>query len=247
MEVQTEKEHIVTPIKESPVYALLRRPSLIDFPGRLCRVLFVSGCNLRCIFCHNSELLHPQESTIPWTRLEEILAKSREYWVDSICITGGEPTLNPQLKELIFWLKKRSFKVKLDTNGTRPDILSDLLPHLDYVAMDYKAPLERYFSLTGCTPLEIEKIRESVRILTGWKGTYEFRTTVIEGFHSDDDIQAICRELTGGKRYAIQGFVPLHGIQPVGGLPVRRTPMSLMRKFHSLCQDHFQETIIRGA
>ena len=83
---------------QSPVYALLRKASFIDFPGRLCRVLFISGCNLRCVFCHNYDLVEPKDTNIEWDRLEQILLKSRENWIDAVCITGGEPTLHPQLK-----------------------------------------------------------------------------------------------------------------------------------------------------
>ena len=232
--------------RQSPVYALLRKASFIDFPGRLCRVLFISGCNLRCVFCHNYDLVKPKDTSIEWDRLEQILLKSRENWIDAVCITGGEPTLHPQLKELILWLKELNFKVKLDTNGTVPEVLKELLPVLDYLAMDYKAPLERYSKLTACPTLEVEKISESRKLILDWKGEYEFRTTVVEGLHTEQDMRTLCAELEGARRYVLQGYVPVRGMETGEDLPAVRTSRSLLRQYHSLCKDYFEETILRG-
>ena len=231
----------------SPVYALLRKPSLIDFPGRLCRVLFISGCNLRCIFCHNQDLLKPKDTFLDWKRLLETLVSSREYWIDSVCISGGEPTFHPQLKELIQRVKNLGFRVKLDTNGTRPDVLEEMLPLLDYIAMDYKAPLERYPVITGGSGLVPERISESVELIINGHCEYEFRTTVVESFHREEDILTICRELAGASRYVLQAYVPPKGIEPERVLSDRRTPMSTLRKYHELCREHFKEAILRGA
>ncbi|MCE5272334.1 anaerobic ribonucleoside-triphosphate reductase activating protein [bacterium] len=230
----------------SPVYALLRRVSMIDYPGRLCRVLFLAGCNMRCVFCHNQELIHPQKERLSWERLEEILLSSRENWVDSVTVTGGEPTLNSRLRELILRLKNLGFKVKLDTNGTAPERLASLLPMLDWVAMDYKAPLERYRLMTGSPQLELENISRSVAILRDWEGPYELRTTVVPGLHTEQDIEQICRELAGVRRYALQAYVPprdeAEGVQ----LPAGRTPIKLLRRFYELASPHFPETVLRG-
>lgn len=230
----------------SPVYALLRKPSFIDFPGRLCRVLFIAGCNLRCIFCHNYELMEPRKTTISWSRLAKILLKSRENWIDAVCITGGEPTLHPKLKELVIRLKELEFKVKLDTNGTYPEVLSEVLPLLDYVAMDYKAPLDGYRRLSGCPGLCLEKIGRSKELIIEWGGGYEFRTTVIADRHSEEDMLDICRELKGARRYVLQAFVPAPGMDNGKELPDRRTPISLLRRYHEICREHFEETILRG-
>jgi pyruvate formate lyase activating enzyme len=231
---------------QSPVYALLRKASFIDFPGHLCRVLFISGCNLRCIFCHNFELIKPKKTNIEWTRLEKILLKSRENWIDAVCITGGEPTLHPQLKELIIRLKELGLKVKLDTNGSLPEVLRELLPIVDYLAMDYKAPLESYHRVTACPGLKLEKITESKELIIDWDGEYEFRTTVVTGLHTEEDMLTICRELEGARRYVLQSFVPAPGMNDGNGLPDKRTPMSMLRQYHNLCKGHFEETILRG-
>jgi len=231
----------------SPVYALLRKPSLIDFPGQLCRVLFVSGCNLRCSFCHNKDLLEPKDKLLKWSRLLETLDSSREYWVDAVCISGGEPTLHPQLSELIRRIKNIDFKVKLDTNGTSPEVLAEVLPLLDYIAMDYKAPLERYPAITGCPESVLERISESVKLIVDSGCEYEFRTTVVESFHGEEDILAICRELDGASRYVLQAYVPPKNLEPGSVLSEKRTPMSTLEKYHELCRGHFRETLMRGA
>ncbi|OGF98147.1 MAG: anaerobic ribonucleoside-triphosphate reductase activating protein [Candidatus Glassbacteria bacterium RIFCSPLOWO2_12_FULL_58_11] len=233
----------------SPVYAMLKRPSLIDYPGKLCRVLFISGCNMHCLFCHNSDLTRPKDSFYDWPRLLEALTASREYWVDSVCISGGEPTLHPKIQELIQRIKEYGFHVKLDTNGTRPKVLKELLPLLDYVAMDYKAPLARYGEISGCPALDIGSIPESAGLIAGSGCEYEFRTTVVQGFHGEADILAICRELSeaGARRYALQAFVPPPDADPESGMPTSRTPMKTLEKYHQICRQFFEDAIVRGA
>ncbi len=231
----------------SPVYALLKKPSLIDFPGRMCRVLFVAGCNMNCFFCHNPELLQPKEVRIEWDRLRQVLRSSREQWVDSVCISGGEPTLHPQLPELIEQVKSLGFRVKLDTNGTSPAVLRQVLPQLDYVAMDYKAPLARYDQFSGCQSIDRDKIIESVSLIARSGIEYEFRTTVVEDWHSEDDMRAICRELSGARRYRIQGYVPpRHGDNGGNDFPARRTSMKTLRRYEQICREYFPDTLIRG-
>ena len=189
----------------SPVYAMLRRPSLIDYPGRLCRVLFISGCNLRCFFCHNTDLIRPRDNYMDWNRLLRALISSREYWVDSVCISGGEPTLNPKLAELIQRIRRLGFRIKLDTNGTRPEVLAAVLPQLDYIAMDYKAPLARYPEITGCQAFDPDALRRSLEIILTGGCEYELRTTVVEGWHTEGDMRSICAELAGVRRFTLQG------------------------------------------
>lgn len=247
MESTLSPKRAVVTERSSPVYALLRKPSMIDFPGRLCRVLFISGCNLRCIFCHNYELIEYKETTLNWQRLLEVLRASRENWVDAVCISGGEPTLHPHLKELILRVKDLGFHVKLDTNGTRPEVLEELMPLLDYVAMDYKAPRERYPEIACCESQVSEKIAESAKLIINHLHDYEFRTTVFEPFHQEEDILSICRELEGAKRYVLQAYVPPRGVEPDRLPSSIRTPMTTLKKYHKLCQGHFKEAILRGA
>jgi pyruvate formate lyase activating enzyme len=220
---------------------------MIDFPGHLCRVLFVSGCNMRCFFCHNSDLVKPRDSYIAWERLDRTLLASREQWVDSVCISGGEPTLHPKLFELIKRIKDLGFMVKLDTNGSVPEVLRHALPLLDYVAMDYKAPLERYREISGCPALDTDSIIESVRLISTSGTDYEFRTTVIEGWHSEDDMHQICRELSGARRFRIQGYVPPRDTLELDtDADVRRTSMKTLKRYETICRDYFPETYVRG-
>ncbi len=231
----------------SPVYALLKKPSMIDFPGRMCRVMFVAGCNMNCFFCHNSELLQPKEIRLNWDRLRHVLRSSREQWVDAVCISGGEPTLHPQLPELIEQIKSLGFRVKLDTNGTSPDVLKQVLPQLDYVAMDYKAPLARYGEISGRPALDTDRIVESVSLISRADIEYEFRTTVIEDWHTEDDMRTICRELSGARRYRIQGYVPPQHEEDIENqYPKRRTAMKTLKRYEQICREHFPEMLIRG-
>lgn len=232
----------------SPVYAMLRRPSLIDYPGHLCRVLFISGCNLRCFFCHNTDLTRPRDSYMDWKRLLEALDSSREYWVDSVCISGGEPTLHPKLTDLIKHIRKHGFRVKLDTNGTKPEVIEAVLPLLDYIAMDYKAPLARYAEISGCRSFDPDTISRSVELIKNSGCDYEFRTTVVESWHTEDDMRSICAELAGAKRYTLQAYVPPKDL-PAEELSLtgRRTPMKVLKRYYEICLPYFPETVLRGA
>ncbi|MBW7996847.1 MAG: anaerobic ribonucleoside-triphosphate reductase activating protein [Candidatus Glassbacteria bacterium] len=248
MEQQTVQNRIEQTGEDlSPVYALLKKPSLIDYPGRMCRVMFISGCNMRCFFCHNTVLAEPQKNFIAWSRLEQTLLASRVQWVDSVCISGGEPTLHPQLLDLISRVRDLGFRVKLDTNGSMPEILSSALTQVDYVAMDYKAPLARYAEISGCRTLERNKIVESVKLITESGVDYEFRTTIVEDWHREEDMHAIGRELSGARRYRIQGYVPpRHGEGPVNGRPLKRTSMKTLKRYEKISREYFPETFIRG-
>jgi pyruvate formate lyase activating enzyme len=185
--------------------------SFIDWPGRVCSVVFLPGCNLRCRYCHNHELvLHPDRLG-NWEP-EVILDRLRRLrgWIDGVCITGGEPTLQPKLADLARLFKREGFLVKLDTNGTRPQVLRELLRSglLDYVAMDVKANLDEasYRQLCGRSA-DIHAIRESIGLLKR-SCTHEFRLTAIPQFHSDEDVCRLAWELRGAERFTIQNFSP---------------------------------------
>ena len=224
----------------------IQRFSLHDGPG-IRTTVFLKGCNMRCFFCHNSELIHPLDSYIAWDRLEQTLLASREQWVDSVCISGGEPTMHPKLFELIERIKHLGFRVKLDTNGSLPEVLRHALPLVDYVAMDYKAPLSRYPEISGCNAFDTDRIIESARLISTADTDYEFRTTVIEGWHTEDDMRQICRELSGARRYRIQGYVPpRHEIPKELDSQIRRTSMKTLKKYETICREFFPETHVRG-
>jgi pyruvate formate lyase activating enzyme len=186
--------------------------SFVDWDGKLSSVIFLPTCNFRCPFCHNLNLvLHPEElDTIPFEYVIGQLKKQRG-WIDGVCITGGEPTLHSDLPELCSRLKKMGFLVKVDTNGTNPAMLKELLDQglVDYIAMDMKAPLtEKKYSKATCVKTEesLEKVKESIKLLLGSNIDYEFRTTVVPSLHDEDDIKQICLNLRGCRKYVLQKF-----------------------------------------
>ena len=201
--------------------------SLLDWDGKVSAVLFLSGCNYRCPFCHNPELA-TDSPELKELSLEMVLTRleALKLWLDGVVVTGGEPCIYGGLEKLLRTLKARGFSVKLDTNGSRPDILKDLLSKglVDYVAMDVKAPFEKekYARLCGCAadpglPLE------SASVLRASGVAHEFRTTVVPGMLGIEDLLDIAKAVGTGERYFLQGFKggktlspELSGVQPCG-------------------------------
>ncbi len=186
--------------------------SFVDWDGKLSSVIFLPNCNFRCPFCHNANLvLHPEKlETIPFERVIENLKRQRG-WIDGVCITGGEPTLHKSLPELCSQLKKLGFLVKVDTNGTNPAMLKELMDRglVDYVAMDIKASLtgKKYSKAIGVNTEEmLGNVKESIKLLLGSNMDYEFRTTVVPTLHDEEDIKQICRSLRGCRKYVLQKF-----------------------------------------
>ena len=186
----------------------LQKLTLLDFPGRLAATVFLGGCNFRCPFCHNASLvLAPAEcENIGEEELFSFLA-SRKGKLTGVCVTGGEPTLYPTLKDFIKRIKEMGLAVKLDTNGTNPELLSELIEEglVDYVAMDIKNAPEKYSLTAGCE-VDIEKVKKSVSLLLSEKVDYEFRTTVVKELHSEEDFLRISEWISGAKRYFLQTF-----------------------------------------
>ena len=186
--------------------------SFVDWDGKVCSVVFLSRCNFRCPFCHNVNLvLYPETlETIPFEIIEKNLKRQKD-WIDGVCITGGEPTLNSTLPDLCSKIKKMGFLVKLDTNGTNPTMLKELVDSklVDYIAMDIKAPLtlEKYSKATDVnTEKLLENVKKSIQILKESNIDYEFRTTVVPTLHKVDDVKQICQSLQGCKKYVLQEF-----------------------------------------
>lgn len=186
----------------------LQKVTLLDFPGKIACTVFLTGCNLRCPYCHNPELVLPQDSKkyISEGELFKFLV-SRKGKLDGVCITGGEPMLYPSLPDLIRRIKEMGFLVKLDSNGTLPEMLEHLLREelLDYVAMDIKNAPSRYAETCGADV--IEQVKKSAALLKNGNIDYEFRTTVCHPFHSPKCMEEIGRWLRNAKRYYIQPFV----------------------------------------
>ena len=171
----------------------LQKMTLLDYPGKVACTIFTQGCNFRCPFCHNSDLLGSEgPETIPEETLMAFLRK-RVGLLDAVCITGGEPTLQPGLEDLIVKIKALGYLVKLDTNGSRPEVLKALVEKnlLDYVAMDIKNSPEKYGATAGVPNMHLDKIEESIRYLLAGNVAYEFRTTVMDELHEPEDFAAI--------------------------------------------------------
>ncbi|MBR3805959.1 MAG: anaerobic ribonucleoside-triphosphate reductase activating protein [Clostridia bacterium] len=188
----------------------LQKLTLLDYPGVIAATVFLGGCNLRCPFCHNASLvlLEKYGETISDTDFFAFLDSRRDR-IQGICVSGGEPTLYPQLEEFIREIKDRGFLVKLDTNGTRPEVLRRLVENnlLDYVAMDIKNSPLRYGETVGITDFDPTPIAESAAILMNGKTDFEFRTTVVRELHTPKDIEQIGEWLSGDEKFFLQTFV----------------------------------------
>ncbi len=187
----------------------LQKLTLLDFPGLVACTVFTCGCNFRCPFCHNASLVtgKEEEMALDESELLEFLG-SRTKVLDGVAITGGEPLLHTGTIELMGKIRRMGYKIKLDTNGSFPDRLAQVLEAglADRVAMDIKNSPEKY-AVTSGNPAALEKVRESVRLLMGQsKAAYEFRTTVVDGFHETADFTAIGQWIKGAPEYYLQPF-----------------------------------------
>lgn len=182
--------------------------SLVDYNEKIATVVFTAGCNMRCPFCHNAELVlcSDDDYRIDEKEIFDFLAKRRTV-IDAVVVSGGEPTLQRDLARFIREIRAMGLAVKLDTNGLRPDVLKSLLDEklLDYVAMDIKNSRAKY-SLTAGVNVDISAICESIRLIMSYAPDYEFRTTVIREFHTEEDFKDIACMIAGAKRYYIQKY-----------------------------------------
>lgn len=183
--------------------------SLLDYDEHISTTLFMAGCDFRCPFCHNSSLvLEPNKAPkIPWKEIMDYLAK-RKGVLDAVCISGGEPTMMNDLEEKIRDIKSLGYEVKLDSNGSRPEVLKKLLEEklIDYVAMDIKNSQEKY-AMTAGVLLDIHKIEKSIEILKSSQIPFEFRTTAILEYHTLRDFEEIGKWLKGAPKYFIQRYI----------------------------------------
>ena len=196
----------------------LQKLTLIDFPGKIACTVFLAGCNFYCPWCHSRELVAPKEIK----RLPKIaenvffdFLEERKGLLDGVAVCGGEPTLNEELPLFCQKIKTLGFSVKLDTNGSNPEMLGELIGKglVDYVAMDVKLPFERYVEVCSTQDRAFD-VQQSINILKTEKVDYEFRTTVVSSVHSREDVLKIARWLSPAKRYYLQNFRPEKTIDP---------------------------------
>lgn len=183
--------------------------TLLDYPGHLAATIFLGGCNMRCPFCHNASLV-TDPSSQPVIPAEDVLSalSKRQKVLEGVCISGGEPTLYPELPEFIEKIKALGFRVKLDTNGTHPAMIKSLVSGglIDFIAMDIKNSKEKYALTCGIPNITMKPIEESVAYLLSSPVEYEFRTTIVKEYHTEEDMLSIGKWLNGANAYYLQSY-----------------------------------------
>lgn len=218
----------------------LQKLSLIDYPNMLSCVIFTQGCNFRCGFCHNPELVDPRlfSKPIPIKGIMSFLRKRRRF-LDGVVICGGEPFLQDDLLDFVSRVKGMGYLVKIDTNGGFPERLRDAIPLIDYIAMDIKAPISNYKDITG-KDVDEERIRESIRIIKGSGKGYEFRTTLLRSKLKMEDILNIGEEIKGARLYVLQAFIP-HKVLDKGLLNERSYSLKELQPIKEILEREFVE------
>lgn len=193
----------------------LQKLSLNDYPEHTAAMIFTVGCNFRCPYCHNPELVDETVGTIYEENDVLGFLDSRKNMLDGVVITGGEPTIHEDLLEFMQKIKDKGFLIKLDSNGTNPDMLQAAIDRklVDYIAMDIKSPLARY-SVVVARPVNFTALQRSIEIIMSSPVDYEFRTTVVKALLSPHDLETIAKEIKGAKRYFLQKFVPTKLLNP---------------------------------
>ena len=226
--------------------AAVQRTTLLDYPGKIACTVFLPGCNLRCPFCHNAGLVVPERQDPDTTTEEELMAflNRRRGKLDGVCITGGEPTIHKELPELIRKIRSLGFLVKLDTNGSNPQMLKSLIEEkvLDYVAMDIKSSPDRYQEICGGIDI-LSQARESVQILKQGKVPYEFRTTVSHPWHDEQVMEEIGKWLQGADQYFLQEFVDSGNLVGSGSTPLTEQEIKTLQR---IAEKYIPNTRIRG-
>ena len=221
-----------------------QKNSFIDYPGKIAAVIYLGGCNMRCFYCHNNPILCPTSNQLEFTPILDELREQTGF-LDAVVITGGEPTLHPHLTQIIAQIKALGFLIKLDTNGTNPQLLRDLTEngHVDYVAMDIKAPLDRYNEICGIT--NTESIKQSIDFLIGQtRIPYMFRTTLVPQLQ-EPDILAIANLIKGATTYQIQQFIPNEFSNSHRTIQLPHPPSEIQR-LAKLVEPFVSQVLIRG-
>lgn len=221
----------------------VQKTSLIDYPDNISSILFLSRCNFRCPYCHNKDLVL---DILPKLDEKDVIddLKVRKKYIDGVVITGGEPTLYSDLIDLIRKIKEIPLLVKLDTNGSNPDLIDELLnlKLLDYVAMDIKADLENYSKAIG-VEIDTDIIKESIYTLKNSKIDYEFRTTVVPPFYNNKTAKKIGQLIEGAKKYYLQQYIPKSTLDPKFG-DIPPYPRKVLERFVEILKPYVK-TMIR--
>lgn len=224
----------------------LQKTTLLDYPGHVAATIFTGGCNFCCPFCHNKDLVLNMAEQTEYSE-EEIFAflRKRSGILDGVCITGGEPTLQPDLEGFIRKVKKLGLAIKLDTNGSHPDRLRELMEEnlLDYVAMDVKASPRKYGLVSGTEAVRFEDIEKSIHLLTESDIPYEFRTTVVKGLLEPEEFDEIGKLLQGCSVYYLQAYQDSEQVICPG---FEAFTTEEMNKIAGIARKYIDKVIIRG-
>ena len=228
----------------------LQQTSLLDFPGEICATFFVGGCNLRCRYCHNKELvLDP--AALPLFTTPEALAflQKRSTLLDGVCVSGGEPTLQGAgaLLPFLTAVKEMGLKTKLDSNGTKPEVIRKLLEEkvLDYIAVDIKGPWSKYPLITGKN-MDTGVLKETVALLKDCSQEQEFRTTAVPGLLAREDFLFIAAEIAGCKKYVLQQYRPTPGVIDPSFCNGQPFSPEVIRQVADSCREYVQVVELRG-
>lgn len=221
---------------------------MVDWDGKLATVLFFDRCNFSCPFCQNWGLMTRPED-YPVIDFEDVLRKlaARKDWIDGVVLTGGEPLLDPrELRPVIAEIRKLGFKIKIDTNGSTPGLLAQLLKDqiVDYVAMDVKASLDDRYQKAAGVRVDPQKIRESIRILRSGEVDHEFRTTLVPEIIDDEALRKIGEELRGAKKWFLQVFVSENA--PPGEFREKKFTPAEIDRFLAIAREYVPEAKLRG-
>jgi pyruvate formate lyase activating enzyme len=188
----------------------LQKVSLIDYPGEICAIVFTQGCNFRCPYCHNPELVNPEmyAECLTEEAIFSFLAK-RKGKIDAVAITGGEPTIQHDLMDFVKRVRKTGYSIKVDTNGSHPEVIEQLISMklLDYIAMDIKSPADKFKNLTK-SDISYQKITQTIELIMKSGIPYEFRTTVLKRLLDENDIENIAHSIRNARLYILQQFIP---------------------------------------
>ncbi len=218
----------------------LQKISLLDYPDKISAIIFTAGCNFRCPYCHNPELVNKidKKMLFPEQKILDFLSK-RIKKIDAVVITGGEPTLHQDLPDFIKKIKKMDFLIKLDSNGTNPQMLKQLIKNnlLNYIAMDIKAPLNKYEQVIRM-PINKKNIQESIRIIKQSGLDYEFRSTILPALHNFEDIKKMAQLIQGAKKYFLQNFIASGNLNDNSFNQLKSFTDKEMHELVKLCQPY---------
>lgn len=225
----------------------LQKTSLLDYPDKISAIIFTVGCNFRCGFCYNSHLVTKTDKAeiIPEEKIFQFL-ESRRKTLDAVVITGGEPTLQPDLPQFIKKIKALGYLVKLDTNGTNPDMLAVLINDglVDYLAMDIKGPLPKYAKIVK-VKIDIKKIKRSLKLIMNSGLPYEFRSTLLPALHSREDLLAMSELIAGASRYFLQKFMPVASLNDPAFRSLPSFNDAEMNELAKLCSVNVKQCQVR--